>query len=296
MTQQYLIKQHDLRILVAEGNLEDQQTTLSQLQQLGYTADTVEDGIEVLSALQYISYDVVFMDVHMPYMDGIATSQAIKTACNPISPWIVAMATQVLLRDLHRMLNAGMDDYLVKPIELSALHNALMRCQSHNQSLENVTVSNIVLSSESSLAINPTLVSESTLEPIEASKAVAIAPLDSWALQQVLQMVTHDPAGFFVTTIDFYLSEARQLLEHIHLAIRERDAVKLGRSAHTLKSSSATLGALDFAQLCQALENLERSQSLADVDWEQAVRQVAKLEQDYPTIEEALQIERQKYQ
>ncbi len=297
MDQHHLATQQSLRILVAEGNPYDQQITLSQLQQLGYTADTVEDGVEVLSALQYIPYDVVFMDVQMPYMDGIATSHAIKTSHNPITcPWIVAMANRALPSDLHRMLDAGMDDYLAKPIELSALQEALMRCKPPNPSPKDSVISNTELNSEFGSAINLTVGSESTLEPIEAPKPVAIAPLDAWALQQVLHMVSHDPEGFFVTTIDYYLSEARQLLEFMHLAVRERDAVKLGRSAHTLKSSSATLGALDFARMCQALENLERSQFLAEADWEQAAQQVAQLEQDHCAVEQALQIERRKYQ
>ena len=171
-----------------------------------------------------------------------------------------------------------------------------MRCKPRNQSLKNPPISNAVLNSKFSLDIHPTLGSESTLDLIEASKPAAIAPLDSWALQQVLQMVSHDPEGFFVITIDYYLSDARQLLEFMYLAVHERDSAKLGRSAHTLKSSSATLGALDFAQMCQALENLAHSQPLAEANWEQAAQQVAQLEQDYFAVEKALQVERQKYQ
>ncbi len=118
---------HPWRILLVEDNTINQKVALNILSKLGYHADAVADGSEVLDALQRIDYDLVMMDCHMPVMDGFEASRAIrssKTIFNPSFP-IVALTADVVKGIRQRCSDAGMDDYLSKPVNPEALDKML---------------------------------------------------------------------------------------------------------------------------------------------------------------------------
>jgi PAS domain S-box-containing protein len=122
-------KRLPLRILLAEDNIVNQKLALRLLERLGYRADTVTNGVEVLCALQRQRYDVVLMDVQMPEMDGLeATRQICARWPAGVRPRIVAMTANALAEDREACLAAGMDDYLAKPIRVDELVAALNRC------------------------------------------------------------------------------------------------------------------------------------------------------------------------
>ncbi|KAI9132463.1 response regulator [Acaryochloris sp. CCMEE 5410] len=115
-----------VRILVAEDNVINQKVILKLLDRLGYQADLVTNGLEVLTALQEQSYDVVLMDVQMPEMDGITTAQSICEQWDKTTrPHIVAMTANTMQGDRESYLAAGMDDYIAKPIRLKGLEQIL---------------------------------------------------------------------------------------------------------------------------------------------------------------------------
>lgn len=115
-----------LRILLAEDNVVNQKVALRMLECIGYRADVVSNGLEAIDRLQRIPYDVVLMDVQMPEMDGLeATRQIRRQGQSPDHPWIIAMTAGAMAGDRQACLDAGMDDYITKPVQLHALQSAL---------------------------------------------------------------------------------------------------------------------------------------------------------------------------
>ena len=105
-----------LRVLVAEDNVVNQKVALKQLQKLGYNADGVASGLEVITALERTAYDAVLMDCQMPEMDGYAATQQIRKQGNKVR--IIAMTANAMEEDRKKCFQAGMDDYISKPVRL----------------------------------------------------------------------------------------------------------------------------------------------------------------------------------
>ncbi len=119
---------HSLRILLAEDNAVNQKVAMHMLQKLGYTADVVSNGEEVLAALRRQSYDLILMDMRMPEMDGIEATLIICQEWQPHQrPVIIAMTANVMEEDRDRCLAAGMNDHLGKPVGMEALRDILER-------------------------------------------------------------------------------------------------------------------------------------------------------------------------
>ncbi|WP_170519319.1 GAF domain-containing protein [Ruegeria atlantica] len=119
---------HPLRILLAEDNLVNQKLALRLLEQMGYRADLASNGSEAVESVNRQIYDVVFMDVQMPEMDGLEASRRINKAHSDGSrPRIIAMTANAMQGDREMCLDAGMDDYITKPIRVPVLIEALLK-------------------------------------------------------------------------------------------------------------------------------------------------------------------------
>ena len=117
-----------LRVIVAEDNPVNRTVALAFLKRLGYVADSALNGAELLMKLQRAAYDVVFMDVQMPDMDGLAATRRVRQDWPPDrQPRIIAMTAAAFPEDRVRCLEAGMDDYISKPLDLEQLAEALHR-------------------------------------------------------------------------------------------------------------------------------------------------------------------------
>jgi CheY-like chemotaxis protein len=222
-----------LRLLVAEDNVVNQKVISHLLKRLGYRADLVKSGHEVLAALHDRVYDVVLMDVQMPEMDGLTATQQICKLWPIDRPRIIAVTANATQGDERECLEAGMDDYLSKPIDLDTLRQALSRC-----SIRSVA--------ERSEGIAPA----STL-PALSSDGATTQVINPQAIQTLCKMLGDDILG---ELIDSYREESPRFLRQMQTAIADQDSIALRMGAHTLKSSSATLGALTFAQSCKAIE------------------------------------------
>ena len=119
-----------LRILLAEDYVVNQKLALRLLAQMGYRADVAANGLEAIQALERQPYDVVLMDVQMPEMDGLEATRQIRARWpNAEQPRIIAMTANAMQGDREICLEAGMDDYVSKPIRVEELIQALARCQ-----------------------------------------------------------------------------------------------------------------------------------------------------------------------
>jgi signal transduction histidine kinase/CheY-like chemotaxis protein len=117
-----------LRILLAEDNVFNQKVMLRLLQRIGYQADLAKDGLEVLETLKQQPYDVILMDVQMPRLDGLETTRSIRRSTSfAQQPVIIAMTANAMQGDRELCLDAGMDDYVSKPVQVQQLMKALER-------------------------------------------------------------------------------------------------------------------------------------------------------------------------
>ncbi|MBA3533753.1 MAG: GAF domain-containing protein [Ardenticatenales bacterium] len=256
-----LAEDFPLRILLAEDNAINQMLALHLLQQIGYRADAVTNGLEVIEALLRQPYDVVLMDVQMPEMDGLETTRFIRrTSPGKQQPRIIAMTANAMQGDREHCLEAGMDDYVSKPVVPTELIAALRR-----------SVSLLPTSSES-----PSQRAEGT--PSED-------PIDISVLNTMLDTLYQDEPGHMVQLLDLFFANTPDLMVNLREAVLHEDATLLQRAAHTLKSNSAMFGATTLAKMCKEVEAMGRDGMMADAD-----RWVAQIEVEYQRVREALEI------
>jgi CheY-like chemotaxis protein len=131
-----------LRLLVAEDNPVNRKLAQAVLRQLGYQPDFAVNGVEAFDRVAFQDYDLVLMDVQMPEMDGLEATRRIRRECPPErQPRIVAMTAAAFPEDRNRCLDAGMDDYVSKPIDMEELIAALRRVPAANRQLTAPSVS-----------------------------------------------------------------------------------------------------------------------------------------------------------
>jgi CheY-like chemotaxis protein/HPt (histidine-containing phosphotransfer) domain-containing protein len=213
-----------LRILLAEDNEVNQRVALYQLRMLDHQVDLARNGVEALKLFDENEYDAVLMDIHMPELDGYATTAEIRRreGDRKHTP-IIAMTANALQEDREKCLAAGMDEYLAKPVQAPALVRVLEQCVANTEP-ENV-------------------------EPL--SPATDLQPLINSGMGDIIPRL-----------IEIFLETAPRDIEKAGGALRNSRASDLEDAAHKLKGSCSNLGAARLRDLCQQLEKLGRNGSL----------------------------------
>ena len=242
-------------ILVAEDNVTNQDVILRQIAVLGYAADVAGDGQEAMKALRTKTYALLLTDCHMPNMDGYELAKTIRKSEKKGGARmpIVAITAAALRAEVDRCFEAGMDDYLPKPLEIAKLKNTLRNWMP--APLGGVVVDEIA-------AAPPATDQEGDAEPKIGG------PVDPSAL---INIFGDDPDTIREILAEF-AATAWPTVAGIEDAVERKLAQNLGTLCHDFKSSSRTIGAIALSELCATLERAGK-----DDDWATIERDTPKL-------------------
>jgi len=240
-----------MRVLLVEDNPVNLLVAQKLLKVIGCATDSAENGAIALDKLRTHRYDAVLMDCQMPVLDGYAATGRWRAheAENklPRLP-IIAMTANAMAGDRQRCLDAGMDDYLSKPISRSQLHTCL---QAYMPSPQATTVPPMSIENESNTAIGHAP-AQALPEPINAPV------LEREVLDELFEI-----AGDEINAIiEVFLAETPRMVQQLQDAASISDVPRMGELAHSLKSSSANLGALALSEAARRLEHEARSDTL----------------------------------
>lgn len=221
-------------ILVAEDDAINQKVILRQLALLGYAAEVAGNGQEALKLWREGTYALLLTDLHMPELDGYGLTEAIRREQSGQHIPILALTANALRGETHHAMAAGMNEYLIKPIQLQMLAAALEKWMPVPATDEFVKLP----------AVN-----------VDAATSKNI-PVDL----NLLKNLVGDDQGVLRALLGDYLIALRQIASELREAFDAGDAKHVGFSAHKLKSSSRSMGALVFGDLCAELENAVRAE------------------------------------
>ncbi len=219
---------HTGRLLLAEDNKTNQKVALAMLQRMGLTADVAENGREVLRAVQQHNYSLILMDVEMPVMDGLETARQLRALAGPQPALrdliIVAMTAHAIKGFKERCLEAGMNDYLMKPVDPRELAATLERY----------------------LLAAPAPTAPPVFNVAELRERTGV---DDEFLKQLLET---------------FFCDADERLEQLTAAIVVNDREQIRQIAHALKGAAGSLGMSEMQALCLDLEMAAKEDRLLD--------------------------------
>lgn len=252
-----MARNHPLRILLAEDNVVNQKVAIHILQRMGYRADVAANGIEVLTAIKQQTYDLIFMDMQMPEMDGLEATKHINQDWQAgklaNKPRIVAMTANAMQGDREVCLAVGMDDYLSKPIRNAELVRVLQECPS-----------------------------------IKSGQSSPLSSINSFTLRATANDIGGEDPAFLAELIDSYLDNTQSLLQEIYTSFTQQNFPVMLRAVHTLKSSSSVIGSEDLSNLCRDLETNLRNDKIEDLD-----SKINKITEEYAHVK--VELEREKH-
>jgi len=233
-----------LRILLAEDNLTNQRVTQRMLTVLGHYVDIVENGAQAVTAAIRRDYDLVLMDLHMPELDGIGATRAIREQIpTDRQPSICAMTASSLPEDRQACYDAGMNNFLLKPVratELAALLTDIPRRTHHRPN--STTAEPPTLSTPPAAVPTPRSTPEPTTpEPLDTP------PVDLAILQTLLREAGYEDNDERDEMIGSFLTETALLMTRLEIAVKEQDHATIRAIVHRLDSSSALVGANSLA-------------------------------------------------
>ncbi len=226
-------------VLVAEDNATNQIVARGMLEQAGLKVDVVENGREAVEAVEKGAYDLVFMDCQMPVMDGYEATGRIRRMEQQSGSGgvpIIALTAHAMKGDREHCLAVGMDDHLSKPFTEQQLMILLQKWLPDAGDQEK---------------------KQEQANPVKTERTTA--PIDERVLDNYRRIQQSGQPDIIQRLVAIYLKSSPDILRRISDAGREGDMEQLWQSAHSLKSSSANLGATGLARLCETVEVMGRN-------------------------------------
>lgn len=239
------IKQGKL-ILVAEDNEINQKVIRQQLDLIGYAADISKDGSEALKRWESGDYALLLSDLHMPNMDGYQLTQAIRASDKEYKNIpIIALTANALKGEMEHCRSIGMDDYLSKPVQLEDLRNMLDKYLKKSTSAAD--------------SLTPRAEPSALSSTKSASPAANGAPVVDI---QVLKALIGDDSEMLKELLQEYRVNAAETGKDLHAAFKTKEWNIVGSTAHKLKSSSRSVGAMALGELCAKLEQAGKANDI----------------------------------
>ncbi len=274
-----------LNVLLAEDNIVNQEVAINMLESLGCKVSVANNGREAIQALAQSPYDLVFMDCQMPEMDGFEATVTIRrNEGRTKHTTIIALTANAMQGDQERCLAAGMDDYLSKPFTQEKLRKVLLRWGKATATQREEA--------------SPPPVQSETPPPQPASSFLV---LDDAALAELRKLQRPGHPNIVHKCITTYMIDTPPRMTALCAAITSSDSNALREAAHSLKSSSALVGAIRFSQLCKDLEQMGRAQAVAQAQpllpiitsvYEDTCRALKAIVEDAPVVAPSPQVRR----
>jgi signal transduction histidine kinase/CheY-like chemotaxis protein len=237
-------------ILLAEDNIVNQKVAVGLLERRGHIVQPVSNGKEALEALSCESFDLILMDVQMPVMDGFEATAAIRKREEGTGRHIpiIAMTALAMNGDRERCLEAGMDDYLSKPVEPKQLHAIVERWGAS------------VKKDKSPIPATPIASHTQLASPNNGKFTTDVFDIAA------LRARVEDDLELLSEMIDLYLSSSPLLMSEIESAVALRDPDKIKRAAHTLKGVFKNMAAATCAEAASQLETVGKTGKVERAD------------------------------
>jgi len=262
-----------LRILLADDNVINQKVAVRLLHQLGYKADVARNGREAVDALEARPYDVVFMDVQMPELDGLQATREIRSRQDTKAPGasfgkpvvIIAMTANAMHGDQEKCMRAGMDDYIAKPVRPEVLEEKLERhgaafvpSEAPEASTEDVAEEDVTLWETATSAVPENESAERSSIPLPLPNHADRPLVDFDRLQEF----SGGEEDNLREIVGLFLKQTNEQLAQMEGALRQRDAPTLSAVAHSCAGASATCG---MSGIVPTLRRLESTSSQGDL-------------------------------
>ncbi len=250
-------KRLNLRILLAEDNITNQKVALAILKKMGCRADAVANGAEALKALESVPYDLVLMDCQMPQMDGYEATGKIRLSDTPVLNHaipIIAMTANALSGDREKCLEAGMDDYISKPVSPVALEAVLVRWAKSGAKIERQGDENITDSAQEAVvtAMEPPVSVESVAVERGAVKGLI------FDCEGLLERLMGDEV-MACEIIEGFIEDMSTHIGAVKDSFASGDASKLRRYAHSIKGACGNVGALAMREAAIKMEEAAKA-------------------------------------
>ena len=250
----------NLKILLAEDNAVNQQVVVATLQKYGCMVDVANNGREAISRYKTFKYDLIFMDCQMPVVDGFEATKIIREyekVNGKVRTPIVALTANALEADRQACLESGMDDFVIKPIRLRMLPEIFNRfSMGDDDSLK-------IISEKGDFNKISDHIDQEIIDELKKL-------LDNEQLQDVTKL---------------FVEHVEQRLEQLHKAVKENDMDEIESISHSMKGSSANMGATLMSQMCNEVMESTKTGNLPESINETLVR----LEKEYEIVKHYLQ-------